>query len=84
MTERKEGRQEGWEKHVYSIVGPVTHRTIFNPRGSAAATHPHKTGGQGLGIVAGPTFLSDFLPYTLLPAALVPGSREQAGHRAKC
>lgn len=66
MTKRKEGRKEGREggreKHVHNVLDPVTNRTIFNPRGSAAATHPHKTGGQGLGIVAGPTFLSDFLP----------------------
>lgn len=66
MNNRKEGRTDGRkggkEKNVYSTLGLATNRAIFNPRGSAAATHPHKTGRQGLGIAEGLTFLSDFLP----------------------
>lgn len=57
MTGKKDGwtdgREGGREENVYSTLGPATNRAIFNPRGSAAATHPYKTGGQGLGVVGG-------------------------------
>lgn len=53
MNERKKGKRLAG----YGMLGSATNRTIFNPKGSAAVSHPQKAGGQGFGTVVGPTLL---------------------------
>lgn len=69
-------KQQGEARLAAPHCGPTTDRTIFNPKRTAAATPPPQSWGTG-------GFHSYFLPQTLLPAVLVLGSREQAGHCAQ-